>query len=143
MPFAVMHWWIWAVVVVTLCAGALRYGLRDERIAAAGLLGGWIITMAVYGRSSTETEWGIFAVDFVLLAILIYLALISTYYWPMFAASFQLLAVVIHLAAIADATVGGKAYISAEIIFGYLLAGAIAVGVIARWAEQISERRDR
>lgn len=141
MPYAVLHWWIWAIVVVAVCVAAFRYGERDERIAAAGLLGGWIITMAVYARSSTQTEWGIFAVDGVFLAMLVYLALISTRYWPLFAAGFQLLAVMIHLAEITDRTVGGRAYISAEIIFGYLLAGAIAAGILARRQDRRSERR--
>ena len=43
---------------------------------------------------------------------------------------------IIHLARIADRSLSGWAYISAEILFGYLVAIAIAVGTFNAWRRQ-------
>jgi hypothetical protein len=85
--------------------------------------------MAVYRTGFRETEWGIFAVDAALLALLCWIALRSPRYWPLLAAGFHLLAVVTHLAKSVDRQVGAWAYITAEIIWGYLL--ALTIGYAA------------
>jgi len=132
MPYAIPHW-VWEAVVIAVFGAAIWKGGRDERIAATGLMVGWLISKAVYSHHGLQTEWGVLAADTVLLGLLVWLALTSSRYWPMFAAAFQFLAVIIHLARIADRSLGGWAYISAEILFGYMLAAAIGVGVVNAW----------
>jgi len=133
--YALPHW-LWIATVMAVCAGAAVWGRRDERIAAAALFVGWLLTVAVYSHRGLQTEWGILAVDAAVMAVLTWVALTTRRYWPIFAASFQLLAVIIHLARVVDPSLGGWAYITAEIIFGYWLAGAIGVGVLNRWRER-------
>jgi hypothetical protein len=127
MPYAMPHW-VWDAVVLLVCAAAAWRGGRDERVAAAALLVGVVLSKAVYAHHAQQVEWGVLAVDSALLATLVWIALISDRFWPIAAAAFQFLAVIVHLARVADPSLGGWAYFSAEILFGYLLAGAIAVG---------------
>ena len=112
-----------------VCAVAIWRGGGHERLAAGGLLAGWALTMVAY-RKDVSLEWGILIIDLALLALLVWLALRSRRYWPMFAAAFQLLAVLTHAASSADSSVSSWAYITAEIIWGYLLAGAVAYGAL-------------
>jgi hypothetical protein len=129
MPYAIPQG-VWETVVVLVCGAALWRGGRDERAAAFALLAGVILTKVAYSHHGLQIEWGVLAVDAALLAVLTWIALVTDRYWPIFAAAFQFLAVIIHVARIADASLGGWAYISAEVLFGYLLAGAIAVGTV-------------
>jgi hypothetical protein len=135
MPYEIPKW-IWDVVVILVFGSAIWRGGRDERIAAIALAVGVVLSKAVYSHEGQQTEWGLFFVDVALLAILTWIALISTRYWPIFAAAFQFLAVIIHLARLADRSLSGWAYISAEILFGYLLAGAIGVGTFNVWRQR-------
>jgi len=118
----------WTLTVIAVMAVTIWRGGPEERLAANSLLIGWLLTKLVYRYQGGQTEWGILAVDVGLLAVLLWIALRSTRYWPMFAASFHLLAVVTHIAKTADPTVGGWAYITAAIIWSYLLAFAIGYG---------------
>ncbi|WP_309605062.1 hypothetical protein [Phenylobacterium sp.] len=135
MSYAIPHW-VWETVVIAVFGAAIWRGGRDERIAATGLMIGWLITKLVYSHHGQQTEWGVLAADAALLGVLTWLAMTSARYWPLFAAAFQFLAVIIHLARIADRSLGGWAYISAEILFGYLVAIAIAVGTFNAWRGQ-------
>ena len=132
MPYEIPKW-IWDAVVVLVLVAAIWRGGRDERVAAIALAVGVVLSKLVYSHHGQQTEWGVMAVDVVLLAVLLWIALVTHRYWPIFAAAFQFLAVIIHLAQIADRSLGGWAYISAEILFGYLLAGAIALGTLNAW----------
>jgi len=127
MPYEIPKW-IWDATVVLVLGYAIWRGGRDERTAAVALAVGVVLSKAVYSHQGQQTEWGLLAVDATLLAVLVWIALTSSRYWPISAAAFQFLAVIIHLARMADPSLSGWAYISAEILFGYLLAGAIAVG---------------
>ncbi|MCR5873963.1 hypothetical protein LRS10_07130 [Phenylobacterium sp. J426] len=113
---------------MAVCAVAALRGRNEERLAAGGLLAGWALTMVAYRYQGHQVEWGILLIDVALLALLAWIALRSERYWPIFAAGFHLLAVVTHLARSADPSVTGWAYITAEIIWGYLLAFAIGYG---------------
>jgi hypothetical protein len=57
-----------------------------------------------------------------------WIAFKSGRYWPLFATGFHLLAIITHFARAADPTFGGWAYMTAEIIWGYLVALTIGYG---------------
>ena len=131
MPYSIPHW-VWIAVVVGVCGAALWKGGRDDRIAAVGMLTAALVSKVVYNHAQA-TEWGILTTDVFALMLFVWLALTSTRFWPLFVAGFQFLAVIIHLARVADRSLGGWAYISAEILFGYLVAATIAVGTWNAW----------
>jgi hypothetical protein len=119
---------VWAATLVAVVVLAFTRGGRSERWAASALFAGWLTTLLVYRYRTGGTEWGVLSVDLALLLVLVWIALRSRRFWPMFAAGFHLLAVVTHVARTVDIHVNHWAYITAEIIWGYLLAFAIGYG---------------
>jgi len=119
---------VWALTVLTVCGIAMVRGGRYERLASGAMLAAWALTMVVYRAGFRETEWGILLVDLAALAAFVWIALKSSRYWPLLAAGFQLLAIVTHMARTVDHQVGAWAYLTAEILWGYLLAFAIGYG---------------
>ena len=128
MHYSVVRTAVWAATLAIVLILAFTRGGRSERWAAGSLFAGWLITLAVYRYRPGGTEWEVLAVDIALLAALMVIALRSARYWPLFAAGFHLLAVVTHVARTVDVHVNHWAYITAEIIWGYLLAFAIGYG---------------
>lgn len=111
-----------------VCGLALWRGRDDERLAAAGSLANWALTLVVFKSYSVDTQWYVMAVDLALLALYVWLALRSARYWPLFAAAFSLLVVVTHLAHALDSGVSGWAYLTAALIWSYLSLIAIGYG---------------
>ena len=106
---------------MTVCAETVWRGGDEERLAAGGLLANWALTILVYKSRSQETQWAMLALDSALLLLYVWLALRSRRYWPIFVVGFQLLCVVTHLAHAVDRSVGGWAYITAGVIWSYLI----------------------
>jgi len=119
---------IWALTVIGVCGLAIRRGGAYERLAAGVMLAGWALTMVVARVGFRQTEWGVLAVDLSALGGFVWIALRSPRYWPLFAAGFHLLAIITHVANVVDTTVAPWAYLTAEIIWGYLLAFSIGYG---------------
>ena len=120
--------WVWPAALMSVCALAIWRGRDVERLAAAGYLANWALSMLVFRARSQDTQWGMMLVDAALLAFYLFLALRSRRHWPLFAAGFQLLAVVTHIARALDAGVSGWAYLTAGIIWSYLVLFAIGYG---------------
>lgn len=130
--------WVWPTVLMMVCAIAVWRGRDDERLAAGVDLATWALTLVVYRVESAGTQWAMLFVDMALFVTLLWIALRSVRRWPLFAAGFSLLALVTHLASAADPTIGGWAYITAGIIWSYLILFAIGYGAITaprRYAE--------
>lgn len=130
--------WLWIIAVTTVCAAALWRGGPSERAAAAAIYAGWLASVAVSDRSPSgfDAHWAIFVVDVLLLVFLIALALRSDRFWPMAAAGFHFLTIVTHGARVIDPTFDVWVYLTAEIVWGYLMLTALACGVWARWRER-------
>ena len=129
----------WTLATVAMFALAMRRGGPDERLAANAVLIGWLLTKLVSRYQGHQPEWGVLLVDAGALAVFIWVALRSPRYWPLFAAGFHLLSVVTHLARVVDPTVGGWAYLTAGLIWGYLLLATIAYGA---WTAPQKARTD-
>lgn len=128
--------WIGAGFFIVVCAAALWKGGRDERLIAAALLLSWAVSYASLLQRLPGTQWGEFAADTVLLALLSFVAMRSRRYWPLAAAGFQLLAVLTHAASLVDRHLGAWAYITANIIWTQLITVSLAVGTYNHWREQ-------
>lgn len=102
-------------------AVAVWRGRDNERLAATGVLAGWALSMVVARARSNDTQWGVFAVDAILLVLFLWLAMRSRRFWPLFVAGFQLLMVFTHFASMLDTGVTGWAYLTAKLIWSYLI----------------------
>jgi len=120
---------IWAVAMLAVSTYAWWRGGWVERAVAATNVVAWIATIIVQNRTNwVDPQWGMFAVDVVFLGVLLGLVVRSDRTWIMPAAAFQLLGVVTHAAIIADEGVRARAYITALILWSYLVLITLAVG---------------
>ncbi len=115
---------------------ALWRGGRPERIIAIANLAAWILTPLTYRTNLLDPQWGVFAVDLMFLAILVWFAVTTDRTWLLFAAAFQLLAVITHIAIAVDPGVRTLAYFRGLVIWSYLVLGALAVGAWNRRRER-------
>lgn len=120
--------WVWPTALLSVCAIAAWRGRDDERLAAGGYLANWALTLVVFKDRSVDTQWAVLVVDAALLGLYLWLAMRSRRHWPLFAAGFQLLAVITHFANALDTAVGGWAYLTAQLIWSYMVIGTIAYG---------------
>lgn len=118
---------VWPSAVMAVGGIAIWRGRNYERLAAGGLIAAWALSLVAYERQ-LQTQWGILAVDLSMMALLCWVVLKSRRFWPMFAAGFHLLAILTHLARGLDPTFGGWTYMTAELIWGYLVASTIGYG---------------
>ena len=130
--------WVWPTALMTVCALAAWRGRDEERLAAGAYLANWALTLVLFKARSEDTQWGVLIVDLALMFVYVWLALRSRRYWPLFAAGFQLLAIVTHLAQTLDEAVSGWAYLTAELVWSYLV--LIAIGYGAWTAPAYAER---
>ena len=127
MPYQLPHW-VWPTALMAVCAIAVWRGGDDERLAAAGILADWALSLLVFKPHSEATQWGVLIVDAALLGLYLWLALRSRRHWPLFAAGFQVLMVVTHLGRAVDPAVSGWAYITAGLVWAYLVLLTIGYG---------------
>jgi hypothetical protein len=109
------------VALLAVCAIAAGRGRTEERLAAAGNLGAWVVTRLVFVARSEHIQWPVLAVDAAFLVLLLWLAMRSGRFWPLFAAAFQLLGVLTHIASALDSTLGGWTYLTAALLWNYLV----------------------
>lgn len=121
----------WSVVITALWQGG-----RSERAVAIGFIVSWAITALTKDHRWTQLQWGGFAGDTAFFVLLVVVALRSRRYWPLWAAGFQLLAVITHAAMLVDRQLSQWAYITANVIWSYLLLFSLAYGTWSAWRER-------
>lgn len=133
---------IWAVAMFAVSAYALWRGGRAERLVAGANILAWALTVVVQNRRDwLHPQWGVLAVDIAFLALLLVLVVRTTRNWVMPAAAFQLLAVVTHAAIMADKGVRAWAYLTALILWSYMVLFSLAAGTYLQ--SRISARPGR
>ena len=125
--------WLGLAVLLIVCSGAFMKGGVEERLAAAGLLISVGVTFLLRDPSWPHVQIAGFVMDALVLALFLGIALTSPKYWPMAAAGFQLLAVLTHIGKMIDPQVDQWAYITAIVIWTYLVIIALGVGVWNTW----------
>jgi hypothetical protein len=125
--------WIGVALLSCVTGAAFFKGGRPERIAAGGITLGVLAGFAMRDRHWSGTQWADFAIDLIFFLLILAIALRSDRYWPIWAAGFQLLAVITHAASLIDAGLAPWAYVTAGVIWTYLVMGALAVGTYEAW----------
>ena len=120
--------WVWPIALMIVCILAVWRGGDEERLAAAGLLAAWAISMVAFRAKSEETQWVIFVIDLGLFCLYAFIALRSARFWPLLLAGFGLLMVITHLAHAFDTGISGWAYWTAARAWNYLCLFMIGYG---------------
>jgi hypothetical protein len=122
--------WFSLALMTLVCGASVWRGGWEERTTAMAFMIAWMATLLGRDRAWVGPQWTTLAIDLVLLAFLVFVALRSARYWPMFAAGFHLLSVVTHVARMVDPKVGAWAYATAAVIFSQLTVFALGAGMI-------------
>ena len=129
-----MHKFIFAGGLLACCLYALLRGGWPERAGALILLAGSILTAAAMspaaGRFAT-VELGVLAVDLLVLAAFVAVALKSDRYWPLWTSALQFAGVLVHLARLADPEMMRNGYAFLLAVWSYPMLVTIAVGTRA------------
>jgi hypothetical protein len=125
--------WLGIAVTVIVCGSALWKGAWEERMTAAGLIVNFAISIFLRDATWPNVQVAGFAVDIATLVLLLGIALRTHKYWPMAAAAFQLLGVMTHVAKLIDPLINHWTYLSAIIIWTYLILIALGIGTWNAW----------
>jgi hypothetical protein len=125
--------WLGFVVMFVVCSGAFVRGGVEERLTAGGLLINVAATVVMRDHTWPQLQRAGFVVDVLFLVLLTIIALRTWKFWPLAAAAFQLLAVLTHIAKMIDPDLEQWSYITAIVIWTYLLMTALGVGVWNSW----------
>ena len=120
----------WSILIVS-CGYALIRGRTDERLAAGVCIAASLISVAVLSPMSVRyrtIEEGEMAVDLVVLAVFLLVALRSDRFWPLWITGLQLTTTLSHMLKAVDFKLLPAAYGAAERFWSYPILVIIAVG---------------
>jgi hypothetical protein len=120
----------WGLLTLASAYVLLRGGKPERLAIAAWAVASMLSTAAVLsGFGNYETlQVGVFAVDLVLLAFLIWIALHADRFWPLWVTGFHTLGVMTHVAKALVPDLHPWAYAVGQVVGGYLIIGAIVLG---------------
>jgi len=103
---------------------------------------GWVVSSLVERRDSWyEPQFGIMAVDIVILAAFVVMSFRYDRYWTICAAAFQAIAVLTHFAFLVNPHALYRAYYFGNFAIGFLILGAILGGVLIERVAPYRRRR--
>lgn len=126
-----VHPFVYLILLVACCAYAGLRGAAPERIGAAILATGSVLTYAVPSSNAidyTSVEIGIFLVDVATALAFTTLALLANRYWPLWVAALQIIGTAGHAVKLADPETIRRAYAFALIFWSYPMLLLIALG---------------
>ena len=122
---------VWYAVAVPTCLYAARRGGGPERAVAALVIAASVATMLVPsepGVTYLTVVWPLLAVDVVMLAGLMAVALAADRYWPIHFAAVHLLSVLLHGVRAYDPTILPGVYARLGGELGYVTLAILAAG---------------
>ena len=120
----------WSILTLA-CGYALLRGRVDERVAAGMCIAASIISVLVLSPISvryTSLEEGEMAVDLIVFAVFLMVALRSDRFWPLWITGLQLTTILAHVLKAIDFKLLPAAYGAAERFWSYPILNVIAVG---------------
>lgn len=115
-------------VLAAGCLVAWRLGGRDEQLAAFGFVVATAASNLANQHLYASTETGVLAVDVMLMAGLLILALTSDRFWPLWAAAFHFVALLVHVGTLAQQSSFAWAYAIGLIFWSYAVIASLVVG---------------
>ena len=128
---------IGAVFMVAVCAFAFLKGDEPERVAAGAFVLAWFASLLAQDEANRySVQWGVFAIDVVMLVVLGALAWKSRRVWPVWAAACQLMVVTSHIVSVVELSHSIIAFLTVINLAGYGVLVALAVGTFWAWQER-------
>ena len=128
---------IGAVFMVAICAFAFLKGDEPERIAAGAFVLAWFASLLTQDELNRySVQWGVFAIDVVMLVVLGALSWKSRRVWPVWAAACQLMVVTSHIVLLVDLRPSIIAFLTVINLAGYGVLVALGVGTFWAWQER-------
>ena len=128
---------IGAGLTVLVVAFAFLKGDEPERIAAGGYVLSWFASLLIQGDgASGGTNWGLMAIDTVMLAVFAALAWKSLRAWPVWAAALQSLTVMSHILTLVDIRPPVSAFYAVINLASTGILLVIAIGTFWAWQER-------
>lgn len=128
---------IGGVFAVLVCAFVFWKGDEPERIGGGAFLLGWIASAVVQrGAGLYDTQWGLAAIDAVMLVVFAALAWKSRRAWPVWACALQSLIVMSHILTLVDLRPSMAAFIAVNNLASYGILVALGVGVLRAWQDR-------
>lgn len=121
---------LFTVAILGSIGVALWYGAWPERSAAVAIFLAAFASPFVESSLFASPEYGILAVDLLLLGWLGALALATDRFWPLWATGFHLVGTIIHVARMVDPTVVPPAYATGQVFWSYPVLAALAAGTL-------------
>ena len=126
-----------AGVTLLVVAFAFLKGDDPERTAAGGYVLSWFASLLIQGDGSVGgTQWGLMAIDAVMLAVFIALAWKSERAGPVWAAAFQSLTVMSHILTLVDIRPPLSAFYAVINLASIGILLSIAVGTFWAWQDR-------
>jgi hypothetical protein len=126
-----------AGLTLLVVAFAFLKGDDPERIAAGGYVLSWFASLLIQSDGSVRgTQWGLMAIDAVMLAVFIALAWKSQRAWPVWAAAFQSLTVMSHILTLVDIRPPVSAFYAVINLASIGILCTIAVGTFWAWQDR-------
>ena len=126
-----------AGLTLLVVAFAFLKGDDPERTAAGGYVLSWFASLLIQGDGSVGgTQWGLMAIDAVMLAVFIGLAWKSDRSWPVWTAALQSLTVMSHVLTLVDIRPPVSAFYAVINLASTGILFTIAVGTFWAWQER-------
>ncbi|MDP3371119.1 MAG: hypothetical protein Q8M32_14915 [Brevundimonas sp.] len=128
---------IGAGLTVAVVAFAFLKGDEPERIAGGAYVLGWFASLLIQNDGAVgKTQWGLMAIDAIMLAILVALAWKSRRAWPVWATALQSLVVMSHILTLIDIRPPMAAFVAVVNLASTGILVAIAIGTFWAWQER-------
>lgn len=128
---------IGAVLTVLVVAFAFLKGDEPERIAGGAYVLGWFASLLIQGDGAVGgTQWGMMAIDTIMLLVLVALVWKSRRAWPVWASAMQSLVVMSHILTLVDIRPPASAFYAVMNLASTGILLAIAVGTFWAWQER-------
>jgi hypothetical protein len=126
-----------AALTVLVVAFAFLKGDEPERIAGGSYVILWFSSLLIQGDgASGGTQWGLMAIDTIMLAVFSGLAWKSRRAWPVWAAAFQSLTVMSHILTLVDIRPPVSAFYAVINLASTGILSALAIGTFWAWQER-------
>ena len=128
---------IGAGLTVLVVAFAFLKGDEPERIAAGGYVLSWFASLLIQGDGAVGgTNWGLMAIDSIMLAVFAALAWKSQRAWPVWASALQSLTVMSHILTLVDIRPPVSAFYAVINLASTGILLVIAIGTFWAWQER-------